>query len=87
MAKKKVIHLITDSFEESAIETLQNLEPGPIYILSGESPDGIGIYLCDQPFTLEEAEAQHMVEDPLDLIEEEFDDIDVDTIPPLDELE
>lgn len=79
MARKKtekVIHLITETFEGSAIETLLNLEPGPIYLVSGETPDGQGVYLCDQPFTLEEAEAQHSFAEPYDA-EDELDEIEV----------
>ncbi len=74
MAKKaeKVIHLITDSFEGSAIDTLQMLEPGPVFIVTGETPDGLGVYLCTQPFTLEEAEGQHNLTEEED-VESEFD--------------
>jgi len=84
--KEKVIHLITDAFEGSAIETLQTFEPGPVFIVSGETPDGLGIYLCNEAFTLEEAEAQHNLEEPLD-IESEFDDLGAEAGVDLAELE
>jgi hypothetical protein len=85
MARKKnekVIQLFTDQgYEGGAIEILAQYEPGPVYVLATETPEGPGVFLCDVPFTLEEAEAQHnfMGED----VEEELDDIEV----PLDTLE
>jgi len=87
MAKKstKVIKLFTDQgFEEGAIELLAQYEPGPVYVLATETPDGPGIFLCDVPFTIEEAEAQHDfmgedVEDELDDLEVPLDTLEVDT--------
>jgi hypothetical protein len=87
MAKKstKVIKLFTDQgFEEGAIELLSQYEPGPVYVLATETPDGPGIFLCDVPFTIEEAEAQHdfmgeEVEEELDELEVPLDTLEVDT--------
>lgn len=60
--KTKVIRLFAgQSFEEDAVELLQKYEPGPVYILSTETPEGQGVYLCDEPFTLEEAEEQNLL--------------------------
>lgn len=87
MARKKtekVIHLITETFEGSAVETLLTLEPGPVFLVSGETPDGPGIYLCDKPFTLEEAEVQHNFGEPYDA-EAEIEEIEV--VPELEEME
>lgn len=80
MARKKsdkIIHLITESFESGIVDTLQNLEPGPVHLLSGDTPDGPGIYVCDQPFTIEEAEAQHNISDLLEDPEAELEEIEV----------
>lgn len=77
MAKKhKTIRLFTgQSFEEDAIELLRKYEPGPVYILSADTPEGEGIYLCSEPFTLEEAEDQNI------LVPEGVDDSDGPSIP------
>lgn len=80
MEPKKVIQLYTDQgFEVGAIELLSKYEPGPIYVLSTETPDGAGVYLCDVPFTLEEAEEQHNLIPDEALVEDiEADDVDDD---------
>lgn len=85
MAKKsaKVIRLFANQgYEEDPIELLQKYEPGPVYILSTDTPDGPGVYLCDEPFTLEEAEAQNNLV-PDDLLEPE----DVSDVPHLSDEE
>lgn len=86
MEPKKVIRLYTDQgFEEGCIELLAKYEPGPIYVLSTETPDGPGIYLCDAPFTLEEAEEQNNLvpEEALtdDIEDDDISDIVDDTLP------
>ena len=62
MAKKKRIELWTDEgFEEGAIDLLSRYEPGPVYVLTTETNSGsVGVFICDEPFTQEEAEAQHV---------------------------
>ena len=81
---KKVIELFTEqSFEETAIEMLSRYEPGPIYVLAAELPEGTGVFLCDVPFTIEEAEAQHnsmneQDDDNLDDVESPLDTLEVD---------
>lgn len=87
MEPKKVIQLYTDQgFEVGAIELLAKYEPGPLYVLSTETPDGPGVYLCDVPFTLEEAEEQHNLVPPEALVDlDEVDDAD-DVSDDLDEL-
>jgi len=84
MSKKtKVIELFTgQSFEESAVEMLARFEPGPVYLLSAETPEGSGLYICDEPFTLEEAEEQHMPN-----FSDEVDDLEDDDIPFEEELD
>ena len=87
MAKKKEkkhIRLFTDQgFEEGAIEIFAQYEPGPVYVQSTETPDGPGLYICDVPFTIEEADAQH--EAIFDDLPGEEDSLDVlDDAEPLD---
>jgi hypothetical protein len=59
--KRKRIELWTDEgFEVGAIDLLSRYEPGPVYILTTETISGTpGVFICDEPFTQEEAEAQH----------------------------
>lgn len=68
----KDIKLYTDEgFEQSLIEVLQKMAPGPVYVQEADTPFGSGVYICSEPFTLEEADALHEVtDDP-----EDFDDI------------
>jgi len=76
--EKKHIRLFTDQgFEEGAIEIFAQYEPGPVYVQSTETPDGPGLYICDVPFTIEEADAQHEAifddlpgEDSLDVLDD-----------------
>lgn len=75
--EKKNIQLFTDQgFEEGAIELLSRYEPGPVYILSTESPDGPGLYICDVPFTIEEADAQYAFVEDDALSDDSFDALD-----------
>lgn len=85
MARKKnekVIQLFTDqAYDGGAVEILAQYEPGPVYVLATETPEGPGVFLCDVPFTIEEAEAQHDFMNEAD--DDDLDDIEV----PLDTLE
>lgn len=84
MPKKitKVIKLLTDSgFEGSAIELLQSYEPGPVFCIGTDTPDGPGVFLCDQPFTVEEAEAQHNFYEESLLENEVEDDVSLPDVP------
>jgi len=85
MARKKnakVIQLFTDqAYDGGAVEILAQYEPGPVYIIATETPEGPGVFLCDVPFTIEEAEAQHDFMNEQD--DDDLDDIEV----PLDTLE
>ncbi len=60
----KVITLLTQ--EDDLVETLLAMEPGPIYVQPAETPDGTGVYVCAEPFTQEEADAQFNVEEEQD---------------------
>jgi hypothetical protein len=83
---EKVIQLFNETDQAySAVEILAQYEPGPVYVLATETPEGPGIFLCDVPFTIEEAEAQH------DFMSEQGDDLDDVEVPletvEVDELE
>lgn len=84
MAKKKTDKAILLLTEEHGdiVDTLLSLEPGPVYLLGTETIAGPGVYLCDQEFTIEEAEQLHGFNPDEEVID---DDIEVEV--PLDELE
>lgn len=80
MRKKNILLYLDQSFEEGCIDFFAKFEPGPVYILSTETPDGPGLYVCDEPFTLEEADEQHSFVPDEVVVDDDLDD-EVDEDP------